>query len=238
MPSERWRDRVLLPNTSNSLDPRAIHGLFGWFQAKDLKNGGGLPANGTAASPWKDKSGLGHDLVVAGAGNPVFVTSGIAGLPSVSFNGANQWLMSTTFTTVAQPNDYFIVFKASTGGRLLDGSMASGRNLIDSGISPAAAGMFAGSGLNSSGPINTSVHVLEGLFNTTSSLMVLDGTTIASGNTGVLGQSRFSVGADDAGNQSGQYGGLISEILAYNALLSTANRALVMAYLRALYGTP
>jgi hypothetical protein len=62
------------------------------LDATDPSNTGSAPANNTAITTWKDKSGNGNDVTSSGT-NPLFKTAGLAtGMPSIYYDGAGAHL--------------------------------------------------------------------------------------------------------------------------------------------------
>lgn len=81
--------------------PNSLTGLVGWYDASDnatLKqnsNGTTAVAEGDPIGYWGDKSGQGNNLIQSVNNNrPVMVANATNGLPSVSFDGLNDTLIS------------------------------------------------------------------------------------------------------------------------------------------------
>ncbi|NOT76206.1 MAG: T9SS type A sorting domain-containing protein [Cyclobacteriaceae bacterium] len=192
----------------------------------------------TAVSAWNDQSGNSNNATQPSAGNrPIYRTSQLNGLPSISFSGSN---LMTTPSVFPLNSDYtkFVVGKltnlgdnnnmfSGTAGHAFffgSGSLAvklfhHGTTFATSGISPALneSAIFSGTFQNSS---------LTGQ-------VFLNGTFGGSGVAGVPNtDANIQIGAFAGGNF---LRGDMNEVIAFNFLLNTAQRTIVENYLAAKY---
>ncbi|MBS1602786.1 MAG: T9SS type A sorting domain-containing protein [Bacteroidetes bacterium] len=65
-------------------------GLILWLDASDLNANGSNPADGSAFTTWKDRSGLGHDASSFGSLSPKYYTNRINGNPTVTFTRSSN----------------------------------------------------------------------------------------------------------------------------------------------------
>lgn len=180
---------------------------------------------------WYDQSGNSNDVLQTTAvRQPRIVAAGTvdtddSGIPTVVFDGVDDYLLSASITTLTQENTYFAVATlsdASTGTRtLIDGDSA--RNAIRQTTTSYA--IFAGSAI-SAGSVDTSQHVWSALFNGANSVLRVDGVSTVTGNPGVAGLDMVVVGAESDG--SNPWIGKISEIIVYDGD-SSADFALIEA---------
>jgi hypothetical protein len=104
--------RLLRPTAPSGFDPRRIAGLALWLDAADfstLGNTSGGPGGVSNNSPvkyWGDKSGNGRNATSSGADSvvPTYLSSGVNGAPSLSFDGNDvldgTWSLTLTSETV------------------------------------------------------------------------------------------------------------------------------------------
>ena len=162
-----------------------------WYDPSDSSTvwqdaAGTTPAGvGDPVGRIDDKSGNGnHATQSTPTARPTLQVSG--GLYYLDFDGTDD-LMATTFASAqAQPNTISAAIKFDQGSRneyVADG-IGSDRN----GIYKPTDKLFIYAGSNVSDPsvAGTSEIVFTGHFNTTSSVLRVDGTQVATGDAGVL----------------------------------------------------
>lgn len=243
MPSERWRDRILLTRQGGVLDPRTIAGLALWYQASDLLNGGGLPANNAAVSTWKDKSGSSHNLTQAtGSLQPVFKIAGFQGKPAVLFSGSpsTQNNLVSGALNFSQPGTVFAACKfgsLSNAQYLMDGATNRWQTANNNPGSSTTWTVYAGgAGEIFTVPNNSlaSPCILTWTYNGASSIGRLNGAQVGSGNPGTSALDTLSVGGRDGLGGLG-FNGPIAELIFYTATLSAQDMSRVEIYLGASY---
>ncbi len=85
--------------------PASIANLLQWVDASDPNGTGTAPADGSAISSWKDKSGNSNHLSTSGV-TPTYVATGLgASYPGIYYAGAGAHLSALTIS-----GDYTIVF--------------------------------------------------------------------------------------------------------------------------------
>lgn len=226
---------------TDSFDPTDISGLAGWFMADaDTYQDSALtiPAvtDGDVVGGWKDRSGnLRHVLQTTAANKPLLKLNVVNGKPVLRFDNSNDFLQSATITTLAQPNTVFIVFNATQTANdncIFDAVTQQTQMMDYTGVTSYRI-IAGGTGLTG-GTANTGVwHIRMGKFNGGSSLIRVDGVTVASGAEGTSGMDGFTVGS--RGNGAPFFGGDIAEVIVYNASLSTDQMANVERYLSLKY---
>lgn len=230
-------------------------GLVDWLKADDstkivtsATDGGtadGSPTDGHYVKTWADSNG-GSIVWGPNAGNsPLYVTSGINGLPCVQFLGTPTFL-DTSGVSALSLTDAEIFFVIKNG---LDDTNLLGMSIFGS----AGAGngewySYAGTIYESFGSTGRpgvvanpvaldSPHVYSVLADSSGNYaMSFDGTAafFTTGNT-VGWQSTSTIGKNFDG---AAYVGLIGEMLLFDHTLSSGDRDSVYAYLRDKWGTP
>jgi hypothetical protein len=212
--------------TGVALSP-PITPTIAWYDPSDLTS---LTVAGGLCSQMNDKSGNGRHQTAAGANRP---TSGVD-----TINGRNVLLFASNLMTCsvavtqALPVTLFAVVRLNVAG---GGNTQIYSNLGNTPTLYQSTGdwaMYAGSNVVSATACDTNAHVLDGVFNGASSILVLDRTQIASGNPGAQFYNgvAFSLGTSWPGD--------IGELLMYASALSTTDRQNAENYLRTKWGTP
>ena len=222
--------------------PTSIPGCQLWLDGADPAGTGIAPGNNSIISTWMDKSGTGNNGI--SYGSPTFVTSAVNGNPSISFDGSTQRFsgpITNTGTTVSA----FAVASMNSGGsygRIV--SLGSTTN-YDGGITPLyfIAIMRAGTTQNlqsyryTTTTTNTTTLTYNAPFQAgtvvdgTNDILYVNGTggTSAS-STGAFGYTRYGIGREPY-TQAEFFQGYISEVIVYNAALTTAQRQQIEGYL-------
>lgn len=219
-------------------NPILISGLKLWLDATQnvFSDAGITPAvNGNGVQQWGDRSGNGNNVTQGtAASRPTFTTAQLNGLPTINFDGVNDFMRATSFT-LAQPEHIFIVFKNTTytvQGRIFDGNTVNSMLVYNNNPTPQFQ-MFDGSGACTIAtvPVGT-FAVCDFLFSGSSSFSRANNSVKNTGSIGTDSGSGITLGATFDG--SSNWGNVaIAEILVYNTALSDANAALVTRYLGA-----
>lgn len=228
--------------SAGAFTPAALPGLVAWFEARDLLNGGTLPADGASVPSWKDKSGLGHDANQAtGTRQPVFRLVGQGGQPDLTFTKSVNSVLVTVAFTLNQPDTIYVVGSndsTATGSQVFVDGNGTNSHLMDNNASLTTFRLSATGGpllaTVSSGALG-SAHVLTGQFNGGSSISRIDGAQVATGNAGSGNAGGLAIGGSGAG---ASINGHISAVIAYNAAHTAPQMAQMEAYLKAAFGTP
>lgn len=212
-----------------------VAGYVGWWDASDTSS---ITSSSGAVSQWNDKSGNGYHLLQSTAGNkPTTGTRTQNSLNVLDFNGSSNFLDTTTWSSQAQPTTVFAVAKGdATATQYNVFDTTSGRqNLYYRGT--GQYGLWSGSAEVFGGTVNTNPHVFSCVFNGASSVLYLDGSSIATGNPGTNAASgQFRVGMNST--PGSRLDGWVAEIVFYPSALSTGGRQSVESYLKAKWGTP
>lgn len=219
--------------------PTKISGCKLWLKADFIT---GLN-DGDALATWPDASGNGNDTTQATLGNkPLYKTNIINSLPSVKFDGTDDFMSGTR--PAIQPLTKFLVIQPT----LNTASQKSYACFCHSGASSflvARLGTnFWGTFLATSVDLSSTVALVSGtnylLENTAainSTFLYQQGVqkaTSATTEQGPGGSTTFGLGKDLV-NANRQYAGYISEVIVYDTVLSSGNRALVENFLIAKY---
>jgi hypothetical protein len=239
--------RVEFRNGIPATDPASLskyvqHGdLELWLDASDISSV--IKDSSGKVSQWADKSGNGVNVTQpASASQPSFTASGLNNLPTLTFDGTNDYLTSSSLD-ITQPYSVFLVAKTTGGsGRdyLFDGATSnnSHRSLIALNNSGTVR-IWAG---NSPGWANTSINTPSGyftlatVFNTSSGLVSINGTAATGLSTGSGSlQSGIRIGANYLASAD-YLGGNIAEILIVNGAFGTIDRQKIEGYLANKWG--
>lgn len=230
--------RFLLSNQSRAFVPTDISGLALWLDASDAAS---LTLDGSNnVSQWSDKSGNARNVTQSNFfRRPSYTAaSQINGVNVVKFDGTDD-LLTAYFTSIPQPATVFVVarFGSLTGFRVLYDSLSTNpHGMYTSGT---VLVLEAGSSLNINGgtvTVNASL-LASGVYNSTSSILRLNRTQIASGNAGAFALTNgISFGANR--NGSAPFQGDIAEFAYYSRVLTAGEITQVEDYLKNKWGTP
>ena len=141
-----------------------------------------------AVSQWKDKSGKNNHASQSTAANqPTLTASGLNGKPVITFDGSNDSLNATN-VNITQSYSFFIAAKRVTGSTnkqyLFDGiTNNTNRSLL--GLNNGGKiQIWASSWANTNFNTPTGAFIISAVFNTSSSLVSLNGTTVTGLNPG------------------------------------------------------
>lgn len=193
------QDRKLLLGAGrpSAFSPSDVAGLKLWLKADAIT---GLN-NDDPVTTWSDQSGQGNDVTQADSvKRPLYKTAISNGLPVVRFDGSNDVLSSSTFTTISQAFTIFLVVKIRADQYVFDSD---------------------GNGVNFTGYVSGS-HYLK--FRAGADLPYIDAlpvgfavfTMLANGNSSVLRKNGTQQYAGDGGSNS------ISQLFLGAAFNSTA----------------
>jgi hypothetical protein len=129
--------------------------------------------------------------------------------------------MQNSTLSLSQPSTHILVMKNdnSVDSHIVDRFGGIGNRQVDF-LPSGVISIFAGTTLSSGVSVGTNQNLLFNIFNSTSSSIRRNGTSIASGNAGTQSLSGIDVGA----NNNGQYyGGKLQELVLYNSNQSSNN---------------
>jgi len=165
--------------------------------------------------PVSDQSGNNRNL-----SNGSFSGVGVAinGLQAGDFDGTNDAINTGSTSALTTPQHVFLVFEQrSPGGSrqtfFNDQSGGGDNQILDNSAFSGTYEMFNGSGIDGGSP-DTNPKILSCLFNGTSSALRINGTQVASGDTGTLDLNGISVGNRPGTSQF--VDAKIGQVLVYN----------------------
>ena len=191
-------------------------------------------------SSWNDLSGYGHNFTSLGANRPTLLDGYINNHPAISFNGTNNWMVSTLFNLVV-PIHYFLVIKPDTLAGTVNHYFADSYNVLNCGaiFQPASTSTFS-TYFGSYGPtINytkNNWYVLDVVQNATSRIALNGGTQNNLATATVNNPNGICLGCAGTLNASNCAKFLLAEYIAFSKELSTSERFMVSNYLCSRYG--
>lgn len=220
--------------------PINIAGLILWLKADDLSLSDADPVE-----TWADASGSANDVAQSTASwQPIYKINIQNGLPVVRFDGVDNVLWSAAFgTPYAQPNTMFIAANiiALTGNSqaLIGDVITGGANIIYVEGNTDDWTLYAGNNGLSGDNAVTGWHAMTGIFNGAASGIWQDGTDLGTVSPGAGAFSRAMLGGSNSISSPSLFVQIdIGEVIVYHALLTSAERANVEAYLKARWATP
>lgn len=207
-------------------------GLLRWYKADA---GTSTTTNGVALTSWADQSGNGANATIA-SGGPTYTTAWQNGLPGITFAQAGNIHLDFTSTGTLANWTAFVVYDATSfdaGVNYLVGGNAHG---IFSKAAVLGVGFGSFDGANDRRSNADSMAV--GVRCYQPAKLFLNGTEVTYASTGTM--TGMQLGRLGGRTDTGSVGhnGRIGEVLVYDSTLSTANRNIVEAYLKAKWNTP
>lgn len=217
--------------------PADISGLKLWLKAATIGGSDNDPV-----SSWLDSSGTSNNASQATSGfRPLYKTNIVNSLPVVRFDGTDDYMSFGT-----SPGTVCTAFVVAALGDVAANQIAFAIILFTPGIWLSARvsstnwGSFTGNGEMSAGEVltNGTFNDLEVTSTTSGSpetKLYRNGTQKASTGASCTGASGQFIGADANGAPIRFFKGDIAEIIMYDTVLSSGNRASVEAYLATKY---
>ena len=167
---------------------------------------------------WYDQSGSGNHLTQGTASaQPQIVSSGVVnlvnGMPTLDFDGTSHFLQ-TGVLSISQPYSFFDVVKGDVLGTVafLRSTTTSDPSLIY--VNTDSIRIAAGANLDSAlGVRDTNQTLLSSLYNSTTSYIYKDGSSIKSGNAGTNALNDLRIGSPSFTSQ--RFDGKYQEIILY-----------------------
>jgi hypothetical protein len=202
-----------------------------WLDAGDV-----VASDGDPVQTWADKSGNGKDLTqVTGTKQPLWKTGIINGLPTLRFDGVDDFMVSTR--TVIQPCTIFLVIDwiAAAGFNYLFDDISTPDSLVIWRNSSTQWAFYAGTEVDIN--ISTSIpSIMMFVANGASSVCRVNATQVSSSaGAGNINNGMMIGSRGVAGSPSQFFGGDIAEIIVYSSDLSVDNRSSVLTYLSEKY---
>jgi hypothetical protein len=223
--------RLLRPRAPGTFNPRSIANLAGWWDFNDAAT----VTVATGISAITDKSGNGRTLTQSTINNrPAWTANVLNGKHAAVFDGNNDTLGASF--TLAQAITVFCVgrFTNPTGGHQLFDGFAGGNRMRLFASSTTQINLFAGSQVTGPNTTLNAHSVWETVFNGASSLIIRNGSELASGNAGTaqpdgIYLSMFGNGFSNPTPSE------IAHVLVYARFLSASERSAVRKWLGSLY---
>lgn len=222
---------------STSFAPTDIPNLALWLDASDS---GTITQVAGSVSQWNDKSGNGRNAVQAtGAQQPQTGVRTLNGRNVLEFDGVDDSFGVASFA-FSQPITYITAVVPDRTGSPNDMYIHDGYNgTRNASIFGGSFQYFAGTALPSGGTVVASTpYIIMTEFNGAGSRLRVNGVTQATGDPGGDGISSLRIGARGAGGANSPWDGVIAEFLAYNRILTTAEKNQIGQYLSAEWGVP
>lgn len=220
----------------NKLLPESISDNELFLDASDSIT---IAHSSNSVSQWNDKSGNNRNALQADANfQPSTNTRTLNNYNVVEFFGSNKrdHMIATFGQTLSQPNTIFAVYQYDdiVDDYIYDGLNANDRHALLIEYNDNDLNLFGGVSLESNVAPDESPHISSAQFNGSSSFFRLDGSQIASGNTGSQSLGGLTVGSRY--NKYGNLDGFIAEIIIFNRLLSSSEVDDVESYLSNKWG--
>jgi hypothetical protein len=244
--ARKWR---LFTSIAAFASPTSIAGCTLWLDAQDSSTITGT----STVTQWRDKSGQGNNTTSYG-GTPALTANAINGYQSIYLNGSSRLTGSnsntnTTATFIivgtASPNveQYGCMYSFSRVGvtGYQDTQSMTGPNTYNTGSSRAnVAQRNATGGAIAIEPGFNNPFITIVIFDGTNYYGYLNGALMGSNtSSGNFGYTFYAIGAQTWSNPTNYnyfWTGYIGEVIAYNSVLSTAQRQQVETYLANKWG--
>ena len=222
---------------TTSFKPSEVSGLELWLDASDISS---VTHSANSVSLWGDKSDNNLMALQSSSANmPSLVANGQNNLPTVRFDGVNDYI-SVPSLSITQAYTIYSVAKTTAGsGRdyLFDGATStnSARSLIalrNAGKVQFWAGNWANSNLDSP----TDFFTISAVFDNTSSQLSLNGTTVTGKNTGNYNLYKGINLGTNYNKNADFLEGDIAELIIVDGVASTSERQKVEGYLAHKWG--
>lgn len=251
--------------TANS-PVNAMSGLVLWLDATDTEtlavgtiasNSYGLiPENNATIPKWKDRNpqeiaaSQKEFIPTSDPKAPLYIKNGIGGLPSLKFDGNNDYLTNSSATISPNKTNFTLIAvwqsASNTNTPVLFSQHnnsctagVSGASFITSSagsVNYAACGTAAGTGIASN--INTPyIEVIRAVSGATNGLQIRLNQTLSSATvtTNLVGTNVTTIGAEIGGTVN-IFNGLISEIIVFDRAINDGELVGIQSYLSSKYG--
>jgi hypothetical protein len=197
--------------------------------------GATLATNNQTVTQWNDQSSTGYNMTNLDAANrAVFLTNQLNGLPMVRFTSGHY--VQNLSGTVVQPMAFICVMKFTASPSVINQlTIRDVSNLNGIGRTVAATNLAYITNLTfasiTDGYLTNNVsHIIAAVINGASSLLRLDGTTVATGDAGSGSWDRLLIGSDQSYFD-------LAEVIRYEKVAPSISQIQTdEAYLRAKWG--
>lgn len=215
--------------------PADLPGVLAWFDAQAL-----TLADSAEVTSWTDSSGNAHPALAGEVGSwPLYRAAGVTGLPSVQFDGSNDYLQFTFPEYNGLPWTVYCVAASApvtvTGDDAFFGggnASLAARVVLERRSTDVLRGLSATTEIPSAAATaDNSLHVYKLVQNGTSSSVSEDGAIVASGTlpTSSVATDRIRLGGRVAGTNF--FDGHLCELVFVQGTVAPADDILAMAYL-------
>lgn len=227
-------------NPCASYDPSTVTGLKVWLKSdtQAYKDAGStLAADGDTVQQWNDQSGSGNTVSQGTAlRRPTFNTSIINGKPALTFgtSGALTFLDKSYSANLSQPSTIFCVFKTVTTpdpGYIYCSPSSTMNGLVYSSGKMVPTSNTGVGGINWN---NNAWYYVTVLYNNASSTIRTNGVLGLTVSPGASSASGLRIGASNIPDQQGNF--ILTELLVYNANVSSTDVSAIECYLKTKYG--
>ncbi|MBT3570375.1 MAG: DUF2341 domain-containing protein, partial [Opitutae bacterium] len=210
--------------------------LMLWLDANDSST---ITHTASAVSQWKDKSGNNVHAAQSTASKKPMLSSGTQnGLSTILFDGVDDYFSASSLS-ISQSYTIFAVAKTTGGsGRdyIFDGITNNGNRSLIALNSNGKVQLWASSWANSNLNTPSGFFTLSALFDSASSQLSLNGTTVGSLNTGNFSLSNgIYLGTNYQANAD-FLGGELAEFIIIDATLSSSEQQSIEGYLAHKWG--
>lgn len=199
-------------------------------------------ANSGFVTTWYDQSGNARNMVQATAGaQPRIVNAGVidtlGGVPALICDTTDDTMAAATWGTIAQPFSRNAVVRMAA-------SLSSSKHVMNTATGTPNVADFPNNGVDltasagSLGPTTTVSDnerlIYTSIYDGTSSVIIKNGTSSATGNTGSNSSAGISINRNDALSTFGGFS--YQEIVVFDSRISTTNRQFLERDQGAFYG--
>lgn len=225
--------KILRRPLAAGFSPSDVSGLSIWLKAD---NGTGGVSDGDAIGTWTDQSGNAINFTQSTSSKkPLYKTNIQNSLPVGRFDGSDDLIQTSTFTTINQPYTIFIAMNFSSGQYMMD---AQSNQVNFTKFISGLDYLRFNAGLTNNQYTETyptGFHVWTILANGSSSLVRKDGSQKVAGDSGSNTLSQLFIGS--AFNATSSAALDLGEFILYSGD-KTSSFSSVESYLKTRWGTP
>ena len=175
------------------------------------------------------------------ANKPTYSATGLNGGPAAQFDGSDDYMGPQAYdSSHAQPFSEFLLIQVSTGNTgtfFVDGGDLTHRHAYNTQTGASGCYIYAGAALIDTGDhISLDVpHLIDTVFDTTTSDLTIDGTSRATGDVGSQGNNGLVL-ANDPVLSSVAMKGFLAKYVVFSGVLSAGNRTSVRNLIKRAWG--
>lgn len=225
---------LLVGNTA--YQPPAFPTISNLYARYDASTSGNVSLSGSSVTQWTDVSGNSRHMTASGSETPTYITAGKNSLNTISFDGTDDKLQTSSFS-FANPATMFFVIKMNSFQSykaVFDGINNNTANIVANNDSSVNKFAFYSSGWETVQLTNVSPNTwyrMTWVFDASSSLAYINdnspAVTWTDGSLSDLGG--FRLGEGDGGGEHSPME--LGEFIVYNRVLNSTERGQVNSYL-------